>query len=232
LRQTKPNFVQFKSLIIVAFGVVIGFPLFTALALQTVSSAHAIVFVGLLPLSTAIFAVIRGSERPALQFWIFALIGSAIVIGFMFYENRNLSFSLGDLYMLASIIVCGLGYAEGGKLSRELGGWQVICWALVVSLPLMLIGSFYYFPHTFDNVHWPETLGLIYVSLFSMLIGFIFWYKGLALGGIASVGQIQLVQPFIGLLLSAFLLGEHVSLAMILVCFAVVLCVAMAKKFA
>ncbi len=154
------------------------------------------------------------------------------MIGFMFYENRNLSFSLGDLYMLASIIVCGLGYAEGGKLSRELGGWQVICWALVVSLPLMLIGSFYYLPQSFENIHWSETLGLIYVSLFSMLIGFIFWYKGLALGGIASVGQIQLVQPFIGLILSAFLLGEHVSLAMVLVCFAVVLCVAMAKKFA
>ncbi|MFW2012948.1 DMT family transporter [Acinetobacter bereziniae] len=232
LRQTKPNFAQFKSLMIVACGVVIGFPLFTALALQTVSSAHAIVFVGLLPLSTAIFALLRGNEKPALQFWLFALLGSAIVIGFMFYENRNLSFSLGDLYMLASIIVCGLGYAEGGKLSRELGGWQVICWALVVSLPLMLIGSFYYLPQSFENIHWSETLGLIYVSLFSMLIGFIFWYKGLALGGIASVGQIQLVQPFIGLILSAFLLGEHVSLAMVLVCFAVVLCVAMAKKFA
>ena len=232
LQQSKPSFAQFKSLVIVALGVVIGFPLFTALALQTVSSAHAIVFVGLLPLSTAIFAVLRGGEKPATQFWLFALIGSAIVVGFMFYENRNLSFSVGDLYMLASIVVCGLGYAEGGKLSRELGGWQVICWALVVALPLMLISSLYYLPASFANIHWPETIGLIYVSLFSMLIGFIFWYKGLALGGIAKVGQIQLIQPFIGLMLSAVLLGEHVSFAMIVVCFAVVICVALAKRFA
>lgn len=231
-KQTKPNWLQFKSLIIVAFGVVIGFPLFTALALQTVTSAHAIVFVGLLPISTAIFAVLRGGEKPSLPFWLFALIGSAIVVAYMFYENQHLKLSLGDLYMFAAIITCGLGYAEGGKLSRELGGWQVICWALVISLPLMLIMSVYYFPENFDHIHLAEIAGLIYVSLFSMLIGFVFWYKGLALGGIAQVGQIQLVQPFIGLMLSTLLLGEKISLAMIVVCFAVVACVAIAKKYA
>ncbi|AXQ22335.1 DMT family transporter [Acinetobacter wuhouensis] len=231
-KQPKPNRLQFKSLIIVAFGVVIGFPLFTALALQTVTSAHAIVFVGLLPLSTAIFAVLRGGEKPSLPFWLFALIGSTIVVAYMFYENQHLKLSLGDLYMFAAIITCGLGYAEGGKLSRELGGWQVICWALVISLPLMLIMSIYYFPVNFDHIYIAEIAGLIYVSLFSMLIGFVFWYKGLALGGIAQVGQIQLVQPFIGLMLSALLLGEKISLAMIVVCFAVVVCVTIAKKYA
>lgn len=231
-KQSKPNFSQFKSLIIVAFGVVIGFPLFTALALQTITSAHAIVFVGLLPLSTAIFAVLRSNEKPSLPFWIFALLGSAVVVGYMFYENQNLSFSIGDLYMFAAIVTCGLGYAEGGKLSKVIGGWQVICWALVISLPLTLLGSFYFFPENFDNIHFAQTFGLIYVSLFSMLIGFVFWYKGLALGGIAKVGQIQLLQPFMGLMLSALLLGEKINLVMIGVCFTVVLCVAMAKKFA
>lgn len=231
-KQNKPTWLQFKSLTIVAFGVIIGFPLFTALALQTVTSSHAIVFVGLLPLSTAIFAVLRGGEKPSLPFWFFALIGSSIVVAYMFYENQHLKLSLGDLYMLAAIITCGLGYAEGGKLSRNLGGWQVICWALVFALPLMLLGSIYFFPTNFDNIHFAEILGLVYVSLFSMLIGFIFWYKGLALGGIAQVGQIQLVQPFIGLLLSALLLDEKISLAMVAVCFAVVACVAIAKKYA
>ena len=230
-KESQPNWIQFKSLIIVSLGVVIGFPLFTALALQTVTSAHAIVFVGLLPLSTAIFAVIRGGEKPSRPFWLFAWIGSAIVLGFMIYENPNHSFSMGDLYMIIAIIVCGLSYAEGGKLSRELGGWQVICWALVIALPFMLLCSFYYFPPHFDNINLTEIFGLLYVSLFSMFLGFVFWYKGLALGGIARVGQIQLIQPFIGLLLSAFLLGEHISLAMIVVCFAVVTCVMMAKKF-
>ena len=230
-KQIKPNWIQFKSLIIVAFGVVIGFPLFTALALKTVTSAHAIVFVGLLPLSTAIFAVLRGGEKPSLAFWIFAFIGSAIVVSYMFYENQNLSFSHGDLYMFAAIITCGLGYAEGGKLSRELGGWQVICWALVIALPLMLLSSLYFFPSNFQNINYAETFGLIYVSLFSMLIGFVFWYKGLALGGIAKVGQIQLIQPFIGLMLSALLLGEKISIAMVFVCVAVVACVGFAKKY-
>ena len=216
-KQVKPNLQQLKTLIIVAFGVVIGFPLFTALALQTISSSHAIIFVGLLPLSTAIFAVFRGGEKPTLQFWLFAILGSCLVLIFMFFENKSLSLSLGDLYMLAAIVVCGLGYAEGGKLSSELGGWQVICWALVVALPIMLFGSVYYFPDHYSNISIAPILALLYVSLFSMLIGFVFWYKGLALGGIAKVGQIQLLQPFIGLMLSALLLGEHISLAMILV---------------
>ena len=231
-KQVKPNLQQLKTLIIVAFGVVIGFPLFTALALQTISSSHAIIFVGLLPLSTAIFAVFRGGEKPTLQFWLFAILGSCLVLIFMFFENKSLSLSLGDLYMLAAIVVCGLGYAEGGKLSSELGGWQVICWALVVALPIMLLGSVYYFPDHYSNISIAPILALLYVSLFSMLIGFVFWYKGLALGGIAKVGQIQLLQPFIGLMLSALLLGEHISLAMILVSISVVACVVMAKKFA
>lgn len=231
-KQVKPNLQQLKTLIIVAFGVVIGFPLFTALALQTISSSHAIIFVGLLPLSTAIFAVFRGGEKPTLQFWLFAILGSCLVLIFMFFENKSLSLSLGDLYMLAAIVVCGLGYAEGGKLSSELGGWQVICWALVVALPIMLFGSVYYFPDHYSNISIAPILALLYVSLFSMLIGFVFWYKGLALGGIAKVGQIQLLQPFIGLMLSAILLGEHISLAMILVSISVVACVVMAKKFA
>ena len=231
-KQVKPNLPQFKALIIVAFGVVIGFPLFTALALQTISSSHAIIFVGLLPLSTAIFAVLRGGEKPSLHFWLFAILGSSLVLIFMFFENKSIRLTLGDFYMLAAITVCGLGYAEGGKLSSELGGWQVICWALVVALPIMLLGSLYYFPEHHSNISIAPILALLYVSLFSMLIGFVFWYKGLALGGIAKVGQIQLLQPFIGLMLSALLLGEHISLAMILVSISVVACVVMAKKFA
>lgn len=232
LHQTKPNKSQTHSLIIVAVGVVIGFPLFTALALQSISSARALVFVGLLPLSTAIFSVLRTGERPNLKFWLFAILGSSFVIGFMLLHGQDQILAIGDLYMLASIILCGLGYAEGGKLSRELGGWQVICWALVIALPFMILFSLYSLPENFDQVTSSSFMGLLYVSTFSMLIGFFFWYKGLALGGIAKVGQIQLVQPFIGLILSAFLLGEHVSLSMILVSCAVVLCVALAKKFA
>ena len=228
--QRLPNKHQVWGLSIVAFGVVLGFPLFTALALQTVNSAHAIVFVGLLPLATALFAVLRGGEKPAFQFWFFAVLGSALVIGYMYYENPQLLLSIGDLYMLLAVLLCGLGYAEGGKLSRTLGGWQVICWALVMALPFMLAGSLYYFPADISHIHLGPMLGLFYVSLFSMLIGFIFWYKALAMGGIAKIGQIQLIQPFIGFALSALLLGEQINIAMILVSIAVVICVAMAKR--
>ena len=232
LKETKPNFQQFKSLTIVALGVVIGFPLFTALALQSVTSSHAIVFVGLLPLATAIFAVLRGGEKPNLQFWLFAILGSTCVMGYMFYQNQNFNLNIGDFYMLIAVISCGLGYAEGGKLSKDLGGWQVISWALVITLPLMSIGTIYYFPNNFNAVQTAQILGLIYVSVFSMWLGFLFWYKGLAQGGIAKVGQIQLLQPFIGFYFSYLLLNEKIDLSMIVVCIATIICVALAKKFA
>jgi drug/metabolite transporter (DMT)-like permease len=134
--------------------------------------------------------------------------------------------------MFAAIIVCGLGYAEGGRLSRKLGGWQVISWALVLSLPVMAALALYTTPPSFDGVRRAAWISLAYVSLFSMLIGFIFWYRGLAQGGIAAVGQLQLLQPFFGLALAGMLLREEVSPLMLVVSVAVAACVAGAKKFA
>ena len=230
-REKRPSRDDLISLTIVALGVVVGFPLLTALALEHVTSAHSIVFIGLLPLATAIFGVLRGGERPRLAFWLFSCLGSALVAGFAL--SRGLSASpVGDALMLAAIVVCGLGYAEGGKLSRRLGGWQVICWALVISLPLMLVLALITFPPSLAGISMPAWVSLGYVSLFSMLIGFVFWYRGLAQGGIAAVGQLQLLQPFFGLVLAAVLLQESVSLSMVLVTLAVVLCVAGAKRFA
>lgn len=230
-RERRPARHQWLSLFIVAMGVVLGFPLLTALALQHVTSAHSIVFVGLLPLATAIFGVLRGGERPRPVFWIFSILGSALVVGFALSQGLSAS-PTGDLLMLAAIVACGLGYAEGAKLSRTLGGWQVICWALVLSLPLMALLSLWLAPASFSHISLSAWLCLAYVSLFSMLIGFVFWYRGLAQGGIAAVGQLQLLQPFFGLALAATLLHEHVSLGMLAVTLGVILCVAGAKKFA
>jgi drug/metabolite transporter (DMT)-like permease len=210
--------------------VVVGFPLLTALALQHVTAAHSTVFVGLLPLSTAIFGVIRGGERPKPVFWVFSLLGSALVAGFALSQGLTAS-PVGDGLMLAAIVVCGLGYAEGAKLSRTLGGWQVISWALVLSLPIMGILAAVYWSHSFAAVEASAWLGLAYVSVFSMLIGFVFWYRGLAQGGIASVGQLQLLQPFFGFVLAATLLHEPVTPAMMLITLAVIGCVAGARKF-
>jgi drug/metabolite transporter (DMT)-like permease len=232
-RQKRPARDDMASLFIVSFGVVVGFPLLTALALRHITSAHSIVFVGLLPLATAVFAVLRGGERPRPAFWFFSCLGSVLVAGFSLSNSlaSGLGASLaGDLLMLGAIIVCGLGYAEGAALSRKLGGWQVISWALVLSLPLMLPLAFFTGPQTLAGIDPQAWGGLAYVSLFSMLIGFIFWYRGLALGGIAAVGQLQLLQPFFGLVLAATLLHEEVSPAMIAITLVVVLCVAGARK--
>jgi drug/metabolite transporter (DMT)-like permease len=230
-REKRPVKGDFVPLLVVAGGVVIGFPLLTALALRHVTSAHSIVFIGLLPLATAIFGALRAGERPKPAFWFFSVLGSALVAGFALAQGIEAS-PVGDSLMLAAVIVCGLGYAEGGRLSRRLGGWQVICWALVLSLPLMLVASLLFLPETLTGVGAPAWMGLAYVSLFSMLIGFVFWYRGLAQGGIAAVGQLQLLQPFMGLALAATLLGEPVSAAMFATTLAVILCVAGARKFA
>ena len=232
LKQKKPAKQDWWPLAIVAIGVVIGFPLFTALALQYMNAAHSIVFVSLLPLATAIFAVLRGGEKPNQFFWIFAVLGSAVVFAYMFFISGDTSLGIGDFYMLMAIIFCGFGYAEGGVLSRTIGGWQVICWALILSLPFMLFLTIFYMPTSFQNISASAVVGLIYVSLFSMLIGFFFWYKGLAQGGIAAISQLQLLQPLMGLAIAAALLHEHVSWSMLVVTAATLLCVAAAKKFA
>lgn len=230
-REKWPSRTDLASLCIVALGVVVGFPLLTALALQYVTAAHSIVFIGILPLMTAIFGVIRGGERLRLAFWLFSALGSVLVGGFALSQGLAASLA-GDLLMLGAIIACGLGYAEGAKLSRKLGGWQVISWALVLSLPIMAAIAVLRMPETFAGIEAPAFMGLAYVSLFSMLIGFIFWYRGLAQGGIASVGQLQLLQPFFGLALAASLLGEPVTWVMVAVTIAVILCVFGARKFA
>ncbi|WP_088348424.1 MULTISPECIES: DMT family transporter [Rhodomicrobium] len=228
--QKRPARGDILSLLIVALGVVVGFPVLTALALQHITSAHSIVFIGLLPLSTAIFGVLRGGERPKPAFWLFSALGSALVAGFALAQGLTAS-PIGDALMLAAIIVCGLGYAEGATLSRTLGGWQVISWALVLSLPVMLALSIATRPASFSGIEAAAWLSLGYVSLFSMLIGFVFWYRGLAQGGIAAVGQLQLLQPFFGLALAATLLHEPVSWMMLAVTFAVIACVAGARRF-
>ncbi|WP_208105244.1 DMT family transporter [Proteus sp. G2669] len=230
-KEKLPTFKQWISLTVVSLGVVVGFPLLTAIALQEITSAHSLVFLALLPLSTAIFAVIRGGEKPRPTFWLFSIVGSLLVMGYALSQGGASSIS-ADLLMIASVIVCGLGYAEGATLTKQLGGWQVICWALIVSLPPMLILSFILMPEELTKISLSAWTGLGYVSLFSMLIGFIFWYKGLSQGGIAAVGQLQLLQPFFGLGLAAALLHESVNLLMLLVTVGVIFCVAGSRKYA
>jgi drug/metabolite transporter (DMT)-like permease len=230
LREKRPGREDLGRYVIVMLGVVVGFPLLTALALQHITSARSIVFIGLLPLATAAFGVLRGGERPKPLFWLFSGLGSATVAGFALLDGGPASWT-GDLLMVGAIVLCGLGYAEGAILTKRHGGWQVISWALLLALPVMLALAFFTAPATFAGISWKAWTGLGYVSVFSMLVGFIFWYRGLAVGGTASVGQLQLLQPFFGLALAGLLLGEAVAPAMIAATVAVVACVGLAKRF-
>ncbi len=231
LRAPKPQRSDLLPLVIVSLGVVVGFPLLTALALQHITAAHSIVFIGLLPLATALFGVLRGGERPKPAFWLFSAVGAATVSAFALSRSGSSATGAGDLLMIAAVLACGLGYAEGATLSRRLGGWQVISWALLLSLPPMALLTLATWPDSVSIVGLPAWIGLAYVSVFSMLVGFIFWYRGLALGGIAGVGQLQLLQPFMGLVWAALLLGEPVAWSMVASTLVVVLCVAGAKRF-
>lgn len=214
---------------LVALSIVLIFPLSAAVALDRMTAAHSSIMLGLLPIGTAICAVWRTSERPPLPFWIFAALGSLVVIGFALFQG-GFQLVSSDLTLLVGIVAVSLGYAEGARLSRSIGGWQVISWALALSAPLMLCVTL--------ALPWPPSgrldfagyVALAYVSLGSMLIGFVFWYRGLALGGIALIGQLQLLQPFLGLCWSHLFLGEHIDTAMIVAAVSVVICIAASRR--
>ncbi|MBH2880175.1 DMT family transporter [Serratia marcescens] len=229
-RQARPTRADLPPLLFVALGVVIGFPLLTALALQHTTSAHSLVYIGLLPLATAGFGVLRGGERPKPTFWAFSGVGAVLVGAFALSQGSGGAWQ-GDALMVGAVLLCGLGYAEGAVRSRRIGGWQVISWALVVALPLTLAATWLAAPAGWPAISGAAWLSLVYVSVFSMWIGFIFWYRGLAQGGIAAVGQLQLLQPFFGLALAGWLLHETVQPMMIAVMAGVVVCVFGAKRF-
>jgi drug/metabolite transporter (DMT)-like permease len=231
IRPPRPLRSDLLPLAIVALGVVVGFPLLTAFAVMHMSVARSVVFVGLLPLATAIFGVVRAGERPRPAFWLFAAAGAAAVAIFALAQGGQGSW-LGDTLMVAAILLCGMGYAEGASLSRRLGGWQVISWALLLASPAMTFAALMALPPDWSAIAWQAWAGFAYVSLFSMLLGFVFWYRGLALGGVAAVGQLQLLQPFMGLFLAAMLLGEPLAWPMIASTAVVILCVAGARRFA
>ncbi len=231
LKAPRPTMLQVRGLLITALGVVVGFPLFSSIAMHYVPAAHGAVVVGLLPLATALFGALRFGERPSLGFWIAALIGSAIVIVFALRQGGG-SFHPADFALFAAVFAAAMGYAEGGRLSQAMGGQQVICWALVLSLPVVLPVTVWLGWHYGVDAS-PQAWGAFaYVSLFSMFIGFFFWYKGLALGGIARVGQVQLLQPFMTLVGAAVIVGEPLDASNLMFATAVIVVVAIGKRMA
>jgi drug/metabolite transporter (DMT)-like permease len=228
-RQTIPPIRFLPRFCLVVAGVVIGFPLLSAIAMRDAPASYGAVITGLMPLSTALCGVWRAGERPSLPFWLFAGLGSMLVIGFALLSG-NSSIRLANLAMLGAVTAAGLGYAEGAVLSRTFGSWQVICWALILSTPLLLPIVWQHAPSNFSSVSFSAVLGFLYVSLFSMLLGFFAWYRGLSIGGVARIGQIQLLQPFLTIVASAILLGEPLESTTLIFAAGVVICVALGKR--
>jgi drug/metabolite transporter (DMT)-like permease len=198
-------------MLVVAVTVGAGFGLLTALALRHVSSVHGAVLTGLIPAATAGLAVWRARERPRPGYWAVLGAGLAIVLGFALTEGGG-RLRPADLLLLAAIVVAGIGYTEGGILARQYGGWRIICWALILALPLTIpVTALGWLASPPRHVTASAVAGLAYVSLVSMCLGFFAWYQGLAAGGVARIGRLQLAQPALTLAWSALLLGERVS---------------------
>jgi len=229
-RQRIPTRQEFRYLLLVVMGVGIGFPVFTALAMQQVDASHGGVMLGIMPLITAACGALLFKERPSRGFWIMAFFGSSLVIVFSLLRGNGV-LHWADLSLLVAVVTGSVSYAVGGHLSKSLGGLQVISWALVMASPLLLAPAIYFAPDNWTAVTPWAWAGFLYAALISQFLAFLPWFKGLALGGIARVGQTQLIQPFMTIIMSAWLLGEKVDMMTVGFALAVFAVVATGRAF-
>ncbi|WP_433281644.1 DMT family transporter [Pseudonocardia xinjiangensis] len=230
-RQPLPTGAQWVRLAVVAGGIVVGFPLLTSYALTTASAGHSAVVIALLPAATAAMAVVRGKERPPRSFWIMAAVGALAAVVFASLQGGGFGqLHHSDLLLFCAVAAAAIGYAEGGLLSRELGSWQTVSWALVLSSPLMItltVVSTLHQPPSATPIEWAA---FAYLAAVSMFLGFFAWYRGLAIGPMAQVSQVQLVQPVLGISWAAVLLREELTWPTVLGGVAVIVCAAIAVR--
>ncbi|MFJ8077833.1 DMT family transporter [Streptomyces sp. NPDC096176] len=229
MRVPLPERRHWAGLATVAAGVVVGFPLLTTLALQTSTSSHAAVVVGLLPLTTAAFAALRTGRRPSRTFWAAALAGAAAVIAFTVQQSGG-ALHAGDMYLFGALLVCAAGYTEGGRLAQWMPGWHVVGWALILCLPLALAGSAVALTYEPVRLSAHGVVGLVWVAAGSTFFGLYVWYRGMAEIGVSKASQLQLAQPLFTLAWSVLLLGETLSPAAPLAAVAVLVCIAATQR--
>jgi drug/metabolite transporter (DMT)-like permease len=229
LRRPLPPRALWPQLVIAMICVAILFPLFMALGMRTVDASHGGVVLGVLPIATALVAVAITHERPPLLFWLASLAGAALVIAFALRQGGG-AMSSGDLLLFAAVAVSAIGYAFSGRLTSSMPGWEVISWALVIALPVSIPAAWLTLPADFMQLPAKPMLGLLYVALFSQWIGFFAWNAGLAMGGIARVSQVQLLQPFITFALAATFNGESITWQIVAFAAAVVATVAISTR--
>ncbi len=228
-RVRPPERRHWAGLAVVAGGVVLGFPLLTTLALRTSTTSHAAVVVGLLPLTTAAFGALRTGTRPSRTFWFASLAGAAVVIGFAVQQSGGAP-STGDLLLFAALLVCAAGYTEGGRLAREMPGWQVIGWALVLALPVAVVGSVAALATEPLHLTAHAVGGLLWLAIGSQFLGMVVWYRGMADIGVAKASQIQLAQPLLTMVWAVLLLGEHLPPTAAAAALAVLVCIAVTQR--
>lgn len=230
-RQHRPTARQWTRLLVVAGGVVVGFPMLTSYALSTVPASHAAVVVGVLPAATAVMAVLRGRERPAPSFWAFAALGAVAAVTFGSVQNGGLGrLHWSDLLLFGAVLAGAVGYAEGGLLARELGSWQTVSWALVAAAPLMVTLATVSLTQQPAHATPVEWLAFAYLGIVSMFLGFFAWYRGLAIGPMSQVSQVQLVQPVLTIAWAGLLLHEPIGWSTVLGGLAVMACAALAVR--
>ncbi|MBC2903476.1 DMT family transporter [Streptomyces cupreus] len=229
LRVPLPDRKHWAGLAVVAAGVVVGFPLLTTLALQTSTTAHAAVVVGLLPLTTALLSALRMGTRPSRTFWTAALAGAAAVVGFTVQQSGG-ALTTADLYLFAALLVCAAGYTEGGRLARVMPGWQVVGWALLLCLPVSVPATALALAMEPVRLTAHSVTGLLWVAAGSQFLGLVVWYRGMAVIGIPKASQLQLAQPLLTLVWSVLLLGEHLTVAAPLTAAAVLVCIAVTQR--
>lgn len=230
-RQRLPRGRQWGRLLIVAGGVVVGFPLLTSFALQTAPASHGAVVIALLPAATAVMVVVRTGERPPRTFWAMAITGAIAAVFFASVQGGGIgNLHWSDLLLFGAVIAAAIGYAEGGLMARELGAWQTVSWALVLVSPLMIVLTGFAVSTEPQNGTPIEWAAFGYLALVSMFLGFFAWYRGLAIGPMASVSQIQLVQPVMSIIWAALILHEQLTIATIAGGVVVVLCATLAVR--
>jgi drug/metabolite transporter (DMT)-like permease len=220
---------HWPGLLTIAGGCVIGFPLLTTLALRTSSTAHSAVVIGALPLATAAISAALTGARPSRLFWCGAVTGAGAVIGFALQQSHGEP-TVADLYLLGALLVCAAGYAEGGRLSRHMPGWQVIAWAAVAALPVSALTAALALTSEPVHITARAVAGMAYIAAISQFAGFVVWYRGMAAIGVAKASQLQLAQPLITLLWSVLLMGEHVSPIAPITAAIVVACIAVTHR--
>ncbi|MEU3979985.1 DMT family transporter [Streptomyces sp. NPDC026672] len=229
LRVPPPERRHRVGLAVVAAGTVVGFPLLTTLALETSTTAHAAVVVGLLPLTTAALSALRTGSRPSRTFWIAALAGAAAVLAFTVGQSGG-SLTAADGFLFAALLVCAAGYTEGGRLARVMPGWQVIGWALVLCLPLAVPGAVLALAVEPVRLTGHAVAGVVWLAAGSQFLGLVVWYRGMAAAGIARVSQLQLAQPLLTLVWSVLLLGERLAAAAPVTAAAVLVCIGVTQR--